>query len=76
VSGAGKMIAVRAGDGLVVHLPKRLGCAPGARTRVITATEIVEVPSNSRFVRRRILVGDLVVVQPGQMPARGPDTEE
>ncbi len=58
-----KMIKVRAGDGLVMHFPRRVVSAPGARTMQIDGDTVVEVDADDRFIRRRLKVGDLVLVK-------------
>ena len=62
------MIKVKAGkakDGsqLIVHFPHRVITAPGRRTLKITGDEVAEVDENQLFVRKRLRVGDLVIVK-------------
>lgn len=63
-----KTITVKAGtarDGspLVVHFPQRVITAPGRNTLVITGDQTAEVDPNQLFVRKRLRVGDLVIVK-------------
>ncbi len=62
------MIKVKAGkapdgSGLIVHFPTRVITAPGARTLTITGDQVAEVDENQLFVRKRLRVGDLVIVK-------------
>ena len=59
-----RMITVRAAEGLIVFFPLSISPAPGRRHRRLVGEETVEVPADTRFVQRRIKVGDLVVVKP------------
>ena len=65
-----KMIKVKAAAGLVMHFPRRVISAPGARTLQITADQVAEVDGDDRFIRRRIKVGDLVLVKTEKKPIK------
>ena len=58
-----KLIKVNAAPGLVMHFPTRTITAPGARTLKIEGDTVIEVNGDDRFVRRRLKVGDLVLVK-------------
>ena len=58
-----KTITVRAGDGLMMHLPTRVAAAPGGTGLILTGDMTAEVHADDRFVIKRIKKGDLVVVK-------------
>ena len=58
-----KLIKVKAGEGLTMHFPQRVVAAPGAKTLQISGETVVEVNGDDRFIRRRLKVGDLVLVK-------------
>ena len=60
-----KTIKVKAGEGLTIYIASR---AAGGRVRVLTGDEVLEVPANMRFIRRRIAVEDLIVVKEKREP--------
>ncbi len=47
----------------MVHFPTRVITAPGRRTLMITGDQVAEVDENQLFVRKRLRVGDLVIVK-------------
>ena len=53
---------VQAAPDRVVVFPLDVVAGPGGRHRFLEGDEIIEVPSNARFVARRILMHDLIVV--------------
>jgi len=68
-----RKVRVKAGDGLKVFLPLDVLAAPGRKIKVLEGDETVEVPLDTRYVRRRLKVGDLVVVESDQ--PRPPESE-
>jgi len=56
-------IKVKAAAGVPVHFPMNVKTAPGARTFVLAGETVVEVDDTHRFIRRRLKVGDLVLVK-------------
>lgn len=56
-------------DGRTIVLPTSEGAAPGARNRTLAAGDVVDIDgAPSRFMRRRIAAGDLILAAPP--PAR------
>lgn len=79
-----KTIKVKAKPGLMVHFPQGIVVSPGRKTRVLQGEEVIEIPNNTRFVRRRLLMGDLIEVgadvvesstKPTPKPAPKPKSE-
>ena len=56
-------IKVKAAAGRPVHFPMSVKAAPGARTLVLEGDTVIEVDDSHRFIRRRLKVGDLVLVK-------------
>lgn len=56
-------IIVRAAKGRIVHFPQRVKAGPGASTLCISGDTTVEIEGSHRFIRRRLRVGDLVLVK-------------
>ena len=72
-----KTISVKAGEGLKVYFPNRTIAAPGGRTFILAGDNVAEVDPEDRFVARRILVGDLVMVKQTRAPkAKAKPAEE
>jgi hypothetical protein len=70
-------IKVRAKEGLKVFFPLEVAAAPGRRVKILEGAEVLEVEANTRFVQRRIVVGDLVRcdVVPSKPKAEKPKTK-
>ena len=60
----------KAGTPLVVFFPQRVITAPGRRTLSITGDQVAEVDPNQLFVRKRLRVGDLVIVKETKVATR------
>jgi hypothetical protein len=63
-----RTILVKAGQGLRVYFPLSVVAAAGRRTRILEGDEVLEVDPSDRFVRRRMQIGDLIVVKQEQLP--------
>ena len=63
---------VKAGPDLKVFFPLAVKAAPGRRTFVWEGEKVIEVDTSSRFVRRSIRCGDLVVVKTESVPDAKP----
>jgi len=56
------------GTPLKVFFPLDVIAAPGRRTFVLFGDMVVDLPSDHRYVRRRVLKGDLIMVRSSQGP--------
>ncbi len=57
------IIKVRAGKDKIMHFPQGVIAGPGATTMHISGDTEISVDDKHRFIRRRLKVGDLVLVK-------------
>lgn len=68
-------VTVRARMGRRVFFPRRVISAPGGRVLSIDGATEAEVDGDDRFIRRRLLVGDLILVEKTEKRSRKPAEE-
>lgn len=69
------MKKVKAAEGLKVFFPLDVKAGPGRRTFILEGDAVVEVNTDTRFVRRRIAAGDLTIVRTVAKRASKPKTK-